>query len=103
MPRRRSKDPTTSIRITIPQSVLDAIHFDLEPTASRSAWIASACRDKLIGGSTIDDARSIQLATVLLNRGAITRTMYDMCVDYIKIMDKKAFTSSSSTNDVQES
>jgi len=95
MPRRRSKDPTTDIRITIPRSILDAIHDELEPTASRSRWIADACRDKLVGGSTIDDARSIQLATVLLNRGAITRTMYDMCVDYIKIMDKKSIISSS--------
>ena len=89
MPRRRSKDPTTSIRITIPRSILNAIHDELDETDSRSRWIANACRDKLVGGSTIDDARPIQLATVLFNRGAITRTMYDLICDHIKVTEKR--------------
>ena len=48
MPRRRSKDPTTDIRITIPRSIHDKILDILEPSASRSAWISAACRDKLM-------------------------------------------------------
>ena len=95
MSRRRSKDPTTDIRITIPRSVLDAIHDELEPTSSRSRWISNACRDKLLGGTSLDDASSLQLAVVLLNRGAITQNMFEMLKDYIRV------TSSSSSNDEQ--
>ena len=97
MSRRRSKDPTTDIRITIPRSVLDAIHDEIEPTASRSRWISDACRDKLLGGRTIDDATSKQLAVVLLNRGAITQNMFDMVRDYISVQEKRNPTSSDSS------
>ncbi len=57
-------------------------------------------RVKLIGGSTIDDARSIQLATVLLNRGAITRTMYDLVADHIKITETRSLTSSNPSEEL---
>jgi len=97
MSRRRSKDPTTDIRITIPRSVLDAIHDEIEPTASRSRWISNACRDKLLGGRTIDDATSKQLAVVLLNRGVITQNMFDMVRDYINVQEKRNPTSSDSS------
>jgi len=103
MPRRRSKDPTTDIRITIPISVLEGIHQELEPTASRSAWISAACRDKLLDQpkfQSIDDTTSMQLAVLLLNRGAITRTMYDMCVDYIQIMERRQPTSSNPSEEL---
>jgi len=63
MPRRRSKDPTTDIRITIPRSIHDKILDILEPSASRSAWISAACRDKLIesGGLLTSEATAKQL------------------------------------------
>jgi len=51
MSRKRSADPTTPIKITIPRSVLDAIHDEIGPSSSRSAWISVACRDKLLGSS----------------------------------------------------
>ena len=78
MSRRRSKDPTTDIRITIPRSVLDAIHDEIEPTASRSRWISNACRDKLLGSAsaTLDSAQDIQLLAVLVNRGVISESLY---------------------------
>lgn len=88
MPRRRSKDPTTDIRITIPRSILDAIHDELEPKASRSRWISDACRAKLLGAPTIDDATSLELAVVLVNRGAITENMFHMMKDYIRLREK---------------
>ena len=47
MPRRRAKDPTTAISITLPRSLLDEIDDKLTRTQSRSAWIASACRSCL--------------------------------------------------------
>lgn len=47
MPRRRAKDPTTAISITIPRSLLDEIDEELAPTSSRSLWIATACRMRL--------------------------------------------------------
>ena len=80
MSRRRSKDPTTDIRITIPRSVLDAIHDEIEPSASRSRWISNACRDKLLGsGSTdLDGASNMQLLTLLVNRGAISLELYSI-------------------------
>ena len=94
MPRRRSKDPTTSIRITIPQSILHKIHEDLTPTASRSAWIAAACRNQLLGHNTVEDSSSIKLASALWLRGAITRTMYDLILDHIKVVENRTVTSS---------
>ena len=91
MSRRRSKDPTTDIRITIPRSVLDGIHDEIEPTASRSRWISDACRDKLLeSGDKIADASSKQLAAALFNRGHITHNMYKMVVEFVKITERKA-------------
>ena len=43
MSRRRSKDPTKAISITLPLSLLDDIDDKLTRTQSRSAWIANAC------------------------------------------------------------
>jgi hypothetical protein len=47
MSRRRSKDPTDSIRITIPRSIHDRIKAELGYDASRSAWISKACLMRL--------------------------------------------------------
>lgn len=47
MSRRRAKDPTTAISITLPRSLLDDIDDNLTRTQSRSAWIADACRVKM--------------------------------------------------------
>lgn len=95
MSRRRSKDPTTDIRITIPRSVLDRIHDEIEPTASRSRWISNACRDKLLGSgsATLESAPNIQLLTVLINRGAISMELYNL------IKANKKFISSSPSED----
>ncbi len=63
MSRRRSSDPTESIRITIPRSIHHKILDVLEPSASRSAWISAACRDKLLesGGLLTSEASAKQL------------------------------------------
>lgn len=47
MSRRRSKNPTTAISITLPRALLDEIEDELTRTTSRSGWIANACRMKL--------------------------------------------------------
>ena len=47
MSRRRARDPTTAISITVPRSLLDEIDAELSPTSSRSLWIATACRMRL--------------------------------------------------------
>ena len=47
MSRRRAKDPTTAISITLPRSLLDDVDDHLTRTQSRSAWIADACRLKM--------------------------------------------------------
>jgi len=43
MSRRRSRNPTKAISITLPMSLLDEIDDKLTRTQSRSAWIAAAC------------------------------------------------------------
>jgi metal-responsive CopG/Arc/MetJ family transcriptional regulator len=47
MSRRRAKDPTTAISITLPRSLLDQIDDKLTRTSSRSKWIADACTQRL--------------------------------------------------------
>lgn len=47
MSRRRSKDPTTAISITLTRSILEKIDDSLTRTQSRSAWIAFACQARL--------------------------------------------------------
>lgn len=77
MSRRRAADPTDSIRITIPRSIHDKIKERLGHEDSRSAWISSACRARLQGGTYIADASDKQLLVTLLNRGVITRGLFD--------------------------
>lgn len=83
MPRRRSADPTRSIRITLQASVLDNIHELLAHNESRSAWINTACKRFLAahdGGLpplTIAAATTPQILAALLARGAITKGLYD--------------------------
>lgn len=76
MSRRRSKDPTDSIRITIPKSIHNKI-LDKIGSGSRSAWISAACRAAVEGGTYIADASDKQLLVTLLNRGIITRGLFD--------------------------
>lgn len=54
MSRRRSKDPTTAISITLTRSILDKIDDSLTRTQSRSAWIALACQRKLENNENIE-------------------------------------------------
>jgi len=76
MGRRRSQDPTDSIRITIPKSIHNKL-LDTIGTGSRSAWISAACRAALDGGTYIADASDKQLLITLCNRGIITRGLFD--------------------------
>ena len=89
MSRRRSKNPTTAISITVPRSILDQIDDELTRTQSRSAWIAGACRDKLDGNASVslESAPNVQLLTILVNRGAISMELYKI------VKATKSFTS----------
>lgn len=70
MSRRRSKNPTKAISITLPQRLLDEIEDELTRNDSRSKWIASACEAKLgAEGTLVQDATTKQLLTILYNRG----------------------------------
>lgn len=83
MPRRRSADPTRSIRITLQASVLEGIHMQLGPTESRSAWINDACKRLLResnGGLpplSVGNATTPQLLAALFSRGAISKELYE--------------------------
>ncbi len=83
MSRKRSKDPTIAISITLPRSLLDKIDDQLTRTSSRSKWIADACSYKMgtYEASDIDTRRLLAmlharathdgdttLATLLLDR-----------------------------------
>ena len=77
MSRRRAKDPTTAISITLTRSILDKIDDSLTRTQSRSAWIASACQNKLneLKTSSIGDAPTRQLMAALSSREDIDSTL----------------------------
>jgi metal-responsive CopG/Arc/MetJ family transcriptional regulator len=45
--RRRSKNPTKAISITLPLSMIEKIDDELTRTQSRSLWIANACAASL--------------------------------------------------------
>lgn len=91
MSRRRSTDPTTAISITLKRTLLDKIDDELTRTMSRSRWIANACEDKLAGGTaSIADAPSVQLLTVIFNRGHITENMYYLIRDNIKLQSSRS-------------
>lgn len=78
MSRKRSKDPTVGIRITVPRSVLDDLHQELSIGESRSAWIARVMKNQLeASGTIVADASSIQLLTVLFNRGCMNLELYE--------------------------
>lgn len=47
MSRRRAKDPTTAISITLKRSLLDMIDDELTRASSRSKWISQACQMRL--------------------------------------------------------
>lgn len=72
MSRRRSKNPTSAISITLPRSMLDKIDADLSYTDSRSHWIASACAARL-AQSTFDlpDKRVFAAAFARLPDGVL--------------------------------
>jgi len=76
MSRRRSADPTDSIRITIPKSIHNRI-LETIGTGSRSAWISAACRAAFDGGTYIADASDKQLLVTLLNRDIITLGLFN--------------------------
>jgi len=73
MSRRRSADPTIAISITLTRSILDKIDDSLTRTQSRSAWIASACQNKLneLETSSIADANSRVLMAALTARNDV--------------------------------
>ena len=45
--RRRAKDPTNKISITLPMSMLNAIEDEIGPDESRSGFIAKAIQELL--------------------------------------------------------
>ena len=47
MSRRRSKNPTKAISITLPLTLIHEIDDQLTRTSSRSKWIADACAQKI--------------------------------------------------------
>ena len=65
MSRRRSKDPTKAISITLPLSLLNKIDDQLTRTSSRSHWIGGACRMRLDDSSSSMEIPTKQLMAML--------------------------------------
>lgn len=87
MSRRRSKNPTKAISITLPQGLLFELEERLPATASRSAYIAVAIREKMSGegGFTVAEASDKQLLAALFSRGVISKTAYDLYAEKYKL------------------
>lgn len=77
MPRRRAKDPTTAISITLTRSLLDNIDDELTRIQSRSAWIASACQEKLGMPNDGSELTVHKLLWELRRRGVIDKILYE--------------------------
>lgn len=54
MSRRRSRNPTKAISITLPLTLIHEIDDRLTRTQSRSAWIANACMSQFAIGEGIN-------------------------------------------------
>ena len=76
MSRRRSRNPTKAISITLPERQLHDINDQLEYEQSRSKWISSAIEAKLSGERYIQDASNVELLVLLVNRNAITQETF---------------------------
>jgi len=76
MSRRRSRNPTKAISITLPERQLDDIDDQLEYTDSRSKCISTAIEGRLSGERYIQDASNVELLVLLVNRGAITEETF---------------------------
>jgi len=87
MSRRRSKNPTKAISITLPQGLLFELEERLPITASRSAFIAAAIRAKLEGegGFTVAEASDKQLLAALFTRGVISKEAYNLYTERFKL------------------
>ena len=68
MGRRRSKDPTKAISVTLPSSLLAKIDHKLGDLDSRSLWIAGAARLRLGESSQLKEVRTKSLLIELLLR-----------------------------------
>ena len=85
MPRPRSKNPHIPKSISLPTSLWLEIDEQLGPMSSKSAWIATAVKEKLEGNSfTVAEATAKQLLTALYNRGLFAKSMYETLVFQIE-------------------
>lgn len=80
MSRRRSRNPTKAISITLPQTLLDELDDQLSHEQSRSAWIARAINAKLHGETSIDDATNLNLLWALRVRGVLDVKTYEILI-----------------------
>jgi len=85
--RRRSADPTKSIAITIPVSVLNILDARLSYESSRSAWITKAVKDRLNGikseSLTLNEMQTKQIMVALTGRQDLPSHVRAIIVDWI--------------------
>lgn len=66
--RRRSKNPTKAISITVPQDLLAKLDENLRWSQSRSLWIAGAIRMRLDDSDELAEADTVRLKVILHSR-----------------------------------
>lgn len=84
MSRRRSADPTDSIRITIPRSIHERIKQELGHEDSRSAWISKACRMRIQEQRPgLDSYSTLRIMSELRHREECTSEMKGIIVYWL--------------------
>lgn len=68
MSRRRAKNPTKAISITVPQDLLDKLDENLRWSQSRSLWITGAIRMRLDNSDELAEADTVRLKVILHSR-----------------------------------
>jgi len=85
--RRRSADPTKSIAITMPVSVLNTLDARLSYESSRSAWITKAVKDRRNGiksnETTFNAMKTKQIMIALTGRQDLPSHVRAIIVDWI--------------------
>lgn len=85
MARPRSRNPHTPKSVALPATMWVKIDQRLGPMGSRSAWIATAVRQRLDGdgGATVAEASDMMLLTALFNRGVLTKDLWTSLKDQL--------------------
>ena len=81
---RRSANRTVKMSISVPSNIFNELERHLSYTQSRSAYISSAIRAKLEGGSvaTVLESSTLQLMAAIVARDDVDQKLKDFILTY---------------------